>query len=100
MTVHKVVTICSVYLPPKQQLQLSDLDMLVSQLPSPQLLLGDINGANKLWGSASNNSCGNLIDFGLKGRSPVFIQNFFNDRHFRVCLGYTLSDTGGGCTAR
>ncbi|WP_143558040.1 endonuclease/exonuclease/phosphatase family protein, partial [Solemya velum gill symbiont] len=62
VTLHKVITICSVYLPPKQQLQLSDLDMLVSQLPSPQLLLGDFNGANQLWGSASNNPRGDLIE--------------------------------------
>ncbi|OOY96501.1 hypothetical protein BOW19_11560, partial [Solemya velum gill symbiont] len=34
-----------------------------------------------------------LFDFGLKGRLPVFIQDFFNDRHFRVHLGSTLSDT-------
>ncbi|OOY62628.1 hypothetical protein BOW05_13085 [Solemya velum gill symbiont] len=60
MTLHKVITICSVYFPPKQQLQLSDLDTLVSQLPSPQLLLGDFNGANQLWGSASKNSRGEL----------------------------------------
>ncbi|OOY63209.1 hypothetical protein BOW05_12950 [Solemya velum gill symbiont] len=50
MTLHKVITICSVYLPPKQQLQLSHLNMLVSQFQSPQLLLGDFNGANQLWG--------------------------------------------------
>lgn len=34
-----------------------------------------------------------LFPFELKGCLPVLIQNFFNYRHFNVCLGSTLSDT-------
>ncbi|OOZ28992.1 hypothetical protein BOW34_12860, partial [Solemya velum gill symbiont] len=34
-----------------------------------------------------------LFDFELKGRLPVFIQNFFDDCYFRVRFGSTLSDT-------
>ncbi|WP_411567548.1 endonuclease/exonuclease/phosphatase family protein [Solemya velum gill symbiont] len=45
VTLHKVITICSVYLPPKQQLQLSDRDTLVLQLPSSQLLLLNFSSA-------------------------------------------------------
>ncbi|OOZ42816.1 hypothetical protein BOW37_12680 [Solemya velum gill symbiont] len=29
----------------------------------------------------------------MKCRLPIFIQIFFNDRHFRVCLGSTLLNT-------
>ncbi|OOY59120.1 hypothetical protein BOW04_12345 [Solemya velum gill symbiont] len=76
MTLHKVITICSVYLPPKQQLQLSDLDTLVSQLPSPHLLFEDFNGANQLWGSASNNPRGDLIENFLTNNNLCL----FNDK--------------------
>ena len=32
------------------------------------------------------------IDIGLKGRLPLFIQNFLNDREFKVKVGSTLSE--------
>ena len=34
----------------------------------------------------------NIHDIGLKGRLPLFIQNFFNDREFKVKVGSTLSE--------
>ena len=33
-----------------------------------------------------------LLRLGLKGRLPLFIQNFLSNRSFNVRLGYTLSD--------
>ncbi|OOZ11790.1 hypothetical protein BOW27_11975 [Solemya velum gill symbiont] len=85
MTLHKVITICSVYLPPKQQLQLSDLDTLVSQLPSPQLSLGDFNGANQRWVSASNNPLGDLMKNFLTNNNLCLFNDksstFLHSRH-------------------
>ena len=34
----------------------------------------------------------NIHDIGLKGRLPLFIQNFLNDRVFKVKVGSTLSE--------
>ena len=34
----------------------------------------------------------NIHDIGLKGRLLLFIQNFFNDREFKVTAGSTLSE--------
>ena len=34
----------------------------------------------------------NIHDIGLKGRLPLFIQNFLNDREFKVKVGSTLSE--------
>ncbi|WP_245828671.1 endonuclease/exonuclease/phosphatase family protein [Solemya elarraichensis gill symbiont] len=76
VTLHKVVTICSIYLPPKQIIQLSDLDTVLSQLPSPNILLGDLNGANRLWGSTSNNPRGDLIETFLTNNNLCL----FNDK--------------------
>lgn len=60
--VQKVITICSVYLPLKQQQQISELDTFVSQFASPRILLGDFNRANQFWSSASNNTRGDLME--------------------------------------
>lgn len=45
------VTVCSLYLPPNEQITLTELEQLVNELPSPYLLLGDFNAHNRLWGS-------------------------------------------------
>ena len=34
----------------------------------------------------------NIHDIGLKGRLPLFIQNFLNDREFKINVGSTLSE--------
>ena len=34
----------------------------------------------------------NIHDIGLKGRLPLFIQNFLNDREFKIKVGSTLSE--------
>ena len=34
-------------------------------------------------------------DFGLKGKLPIFIDNFLSNRNFRVRVGTTLSDQQG-----
>ena len=34
----------------------------------------------------------NVHDIGLKSRLPLFIQNFLNDREFKVKVGSTLSE--------
>ena len=41
---HRVVSLCSIYIPPNSRLSQKDLDDLVSQQPSPCLLLGDFHG--------------------------------------------------------
>ena len=58
ITLHRVITLCSIYIPPSSRLSPKDLDDLVPQLPSPYILLGDFNGHNILWGSKDiNDKC-------------------------------------------
>ena len=44
ITLHVVITLCSLYSSPSLRLSPKDLDDLVPQLPSPFILLGDFNG--------------------------------------------------------
>ena len=62
ITLHRVITLCSIYIPPSSRLSPKDLDDLVPQLRSPFILLGDFNGHNILWGSKDINDKGRIIE--------------------------------------
>ena len=62
VTLHRVITICSLYLPPSVNVCPNDLDDLIEQLPTPFLLLGDFNGHNIMWGSSDTNSRGKVVE--------------------------------------
>ena len=56
----KEVTVCSLYLPPKVPFNVTDIQNLIDQLPTPFLILGDFNAHNPLWG-------GDILD--IEGRT-------------------------------
>jgi ribonuclease HI len=62
VTLHKTITVCSLYLPPNTIINKTDLDNLVEQLPSPFVILGDFNGHSPVWGCADSNSRGDDIE--------------------------------------
>ena len=72
----KKITLCSIYLPPNSDIIDNDLDNLITQLPTPCMLLGDFNAHNKLWGCSHNSSRGNIIE-DLIGRHDLC---YFNDK--------------------
>lgn len=47
---HRLITICSLYIPPSVPCSAEDLSGLLNQLPPPILLLGDFNAHSELWG--------------------------------------------------
>ena len=51
VTLHKTITICSIYIPPHEQINETELKNLIKQLTKPFILLGDFNSHNTLWGS-------------------------------------------------
>ena len=62
ITLEKGITLCSVYIPPSFSLRSEHLNLLLQQLPSPYMLLGNFNGHNVLWGSNDNDHRGELIE--------------------------------------
>ena len=46
--------ICSIYLPPIDQVTEEDMIDLLEQLQAPMILLVDFNSHNPLWGSKKN----------------------------------------------
>lgn len=49
---NKLVSICSLYIPPHYHLQRHEFQLLIDQLPEPYLLLGDFNAYSDLWGDS------------------------------------------------
>ena len=61
-TIRKVLTICSIYIPPNDKINKQQLEDLINQLPRPFMIVGDFNGHSKLWGCVDNNEKGNIIE--------------------------------------
>ena len=61
-TLHRVVTICNLYLPPSQNIDYDDLRNLVNQLPSPFLLVGDLNAHSPIWGNKNTDQKGKFVE--------------------------------------
>ena len=78
VTVHKTITLCSVYLPPRNNFNFNpkDLQDVIDQLPSPFILMGDFNGHHTLWGCEDVNNRGQQLE-------DLIIKNdliLFNDK--------------------
>ena len=50
LTLHKTITLCSIYIPPNFPLPPFDLTNLIKQVPAPFMIIGDFNAHNRLWG--------------------------------------------------
>ena len=50
-TLHKTITVCSVYIPPSEELKELEQNNLIEQLPRPFIIMGDFNSHNETWES-------------------------------------------------
>ena len=62
ISLNKTITLCSVYLPPRLQIDIEKLDHLIDQLPKPFILMGDFNSHHSLWGCTDTNDKGRTIE--------------------------------------
>lgn len=58
----KLLTVCSLYIPPNYQLHTYQFQCLIDQLPEPYLVLGDFNAHSGLWGDSRIDARGRLIE--------------------------------------
>ena len=58
----KTLTVCNVYLPPSLDVNFSDLERLIEQLPAPFVLVGDLNAHSPLWGDVRQDSRGQMVE--------------------------------------
>lgn len=62
VTLSKVISICSIYVPPNSKLKQDDLETLILQIPQPFILVGDFNGHSELWGCNDKNEKGKILE--------------------------------------
>ena len=65
MSAKKTLTVCNIYLPPSLDVNFSDLEHLIQQLPAPFVLVGDLNAHSPLWGDVRQDSRGQMIEESL-----------------------------------
>ena len=70
---HKLYTICSLYLPPGDRVTRRELDCVARALPSPSVLLGDFNGRSPMW-----------CDTGVLNARGALLGSFIEDEGFEV----------------
>ena len=58
----KTLTVCNIYLPPSLEVNFSDLEHLIEQLPAPFVLVGDLNAHSPLWGDVRQDSRGQMVE--------------------------------------
>ena len=55
-------TLCNIYLPPTLDVKIEDLEDLLSQLPTPLILMGDFVAHNQMWKSRTTNARGRVLE--------------------------------------
>ena len=61
----KTLSVCTVYVPPSQDVHFSDLEHLAEQLPAPIVLIRDFNAHSPLLGDVRQDSRGQMVEFFL-----------------------------------
>ena len=98
VSLHKTITVCNVYIPPRFNVAQSDLDNLVNQLPAPFLFIGDFNAHSDLWGCSSSNSLGNKVEHLLES-SNICLLNDKSPTYFHPASGSFTSIDLSLCSA-
>ena len=75
VTLHKTITLCSIYLPPQSNFTSLELINLTNQLPSPYVIMGDFNGHNPLWGSNTTDAKGKRIEDFLEDQALCLLND-------------------------
>ena len=86
ISLSRVYTICSLYLPPNRELSRNEITGLVNQLPQPFLLLGDVNARHHHWGDSVSNLRGEYM-LSLIDSLDLTILNTGKPTHFHVQTG-------------
>ena len=86
MHLHRRFTFCCLYLPPSVPVDRADLESLIRQLPSPFVLLGDLNGRHPLWGDPVSSPRGELLASWIEDLDLVVL-NDGRHTHFHVQNG-------------
>ena len=86
MKLRKEITICNIYVSPQEVISGPQLLNLTRQLPTPFLILGDLNARNSIWGDCQINQYGRIIE-DLISNNNISVLNSGEATHFHIQTG-------------
>ena len=78
VSLHRPVSLCSIYLPPNSPINIKDLQDLVAQLPPPVVLMGDFNAHSPVWGCLDLNNRGKIVEDFINHANLTLLNNKSN----------------------
>lgn len=97
VTMNITFTICNIYLPPSSALNPRDLNDLIDQLPTPFLLLGDLNAHSPAWGSPNTDGRGRTIENAID-RYDLAVLNSGDPTYHNISTGSKTAIDVALCT--
>ena len=92
-----LITLCNIYVSPREQLNHQDLNNLINQLPRPFLIGGDFNSTHTMWGNRSCNQRGLTLER-LLTNTDLYLLNTNEITHLHIQSGTTSAIDMGFCT--
>ena len=85
-TLHKTITVCSVYIPPNEEPKELELNNLTEQLPRPFIIMGDFNSHNEIWGSKKTDKMSKVIE-SLLNQYQLCMYNYKSNTYLQPATG-------------
>ena len=85
-------TICSIYLPPTVPFPEHEIIQLLSQLPKPFIILGDLNARHMAWGDTAISPRGNVLFNLLESQDISFLNNGDPTYHHFATNSFSMID--------
>ena len=81
------ICVCSIYLPNSSELNLAEIQHLITQLPRPFILMGHFNSHHTLWESHKIDRRGKIIEKLLDNDPDITLINISEYTHFNISNG-------------
>ena len=82
-TLHKTITVYSVYIPPNEEPKESEMNNLIEQLPRLFIIMGDFN---EIWGSKKTDKKGKVIE-SLLNQHQLYMYNNKSNTYLHSATG-------------
>ena len=84
-------TILSLYIPPHQTFNVTDINNILNQISTPAIIVGDVNAWSNFWGSNNSNSRGQIFEDIILA-SDLVVLNDGSPTHFSTHHTFTHVD--------
>lgn len=91
----KLVTVCSLYIPPEHCLSV-EFENLINELLEPYIITGDLNAHNPIWGCARANAWGRLIERFVTSSGCCIFNKKHPTYYSTTCHTYSVLDLAIG----